>query len=91
MKAVQFARYGEPDVLQIQEVPDPTPDANEVLVAIKATTVNRLDLFQRNGSRPVAKLPFTPGLEATGIVVQVEGHHLLATGEPQGKIVLRHA
>ncbi|MBO0783220.1 MAG: zinc-binding dehydrogenase [Ktedonobacteraceae bacterium] len=70
MKAALFARYGDPDVLQIQEVPDPTPGINEVLVAVKATTVNRLDLFQRAGSRPVEKLPFTPGLEAAGIVVQ---------------------
>ncbi len=69
MKAVQFARYGDPDVLQVKEVPDPTPGPDDVLVQVKATTVNRLDLFQRNGSRPVNKLPFTPGLEAAGVVV----------------------
>lgn len=69
MKAVQFAQYGEPDVLQVQEVPDPTPGPDDVLIQVKATTVNRLDLFQRNGSRPVNKLPFTPGLEAAGVVV----------------------
>ncbi|HEX6551177.1 MAG TPA: zinc-binding dehydrogenase [Ktedonobacteraceae bacterium] len=70
MKAVQFAQYGDPDVLQVREVPDPTPGPGDVLVQVKATTVNRLDLFQRNGSRPVDKLPFTPGLEAAGIVVK---------------------
>jgi NADPH:quinone reductase-like Zn-dependent oxidoreductase len=69
MKAVQFANYGDPDVLQVQDVPDPTPDATDVLVQVKTTTVNRLDLFQRDGSRPVGKLPFTPGLEAAGVVV----------------------
>ncbi len=69
MKAVQFARYGDPDVLQVKEVPDPTPGPDDVLVQVKATTVNRLDLFQRNGSRPVNQLPFTPGLEAAGVVV----------------------
>src|SRR2546423_12598184 len=66
MKAVQFAQYGDPDVLQVREVPDPTPGSGDVLVQVKATTVNRLDLLQRNGSRPVGKLPFTPGLEAAG-------------------------
>jgi len=62
MKAVQFAQYGDTDVLQVREVPDPTPAPGEVLVQVKATTVNRLNLFHRTGSRPVDKLPFTPAL-----------------------------
>src|SRR5256885_12963809 len=69
MKAVRFSQPGEPEVLQLQEAPDPTPQAGQVLVAVKATTVNRLDLFQRDGSRPVPRMPFTPGLEAAGVVV----------------------
>jgi NADPH:quinone reductase-like Zn-dependent oxidoreductase len=69
MKAVQFSHYGEPDVLQVVELPDPLPGPEEVLVDVRATTVNRLDLFQRDGSRPVPALPFTPGLEAAGVVV----------------------
>lgn len=67
MKAVQFHQYGGPDVLQIAEVAEPIASPDEVLIDVKATTVNRLDLFQRVGSRPVP-LPFTPGLEAAGIV-----------------------
>lgn len=70
MKAVQISRYGGPEVLQVQEVTDPIPGDSDVLVQVKATTVNRLDLFQRDGSRPVAKLPFTPGLEAAGVVLK---------------------
>src|SRR6266576_1859408 len=70
MKAVQFAQYGGPDVLQVREVPDPIPGPSDVLVEVKATTVNRLDLFHRDGSRPVEKLPFTPGLEAAGLVLR---------------------
>ena len=69
MKAVQFNRYGEPEVLQVAEVADPKPADNEVLIDVKATAVNRLDLFQRAGSRLVPVLPFTPGLEAVGVVV----------------------
>lgn len=69
MKAVQFATYGEPDVLKVYDVPDPTPGPSDVLIQVKATTVNRLDLFQRDGSRPVASLPFIPGLEAAGVVL----------------------
>src|SRR2546421_8833132 len=70
MKAVQFSQYGGPDVLQVRDVPDPIPGPSDVLVEVKATTVNRLDLFHRDGSRPVENLPFTPGLEAAGVVLQ---------------------
>jgi NADPH:quinone reductase-like Zn-dependent oxidoreductase len=46
------------------------------LIQVKATTVNHLDLFQRDGSRPVSPLPFTPGLEAAGIVLnENQGFH----------------
>lgn len=70
MKAVQFAQYGDPDVLRVYDVPDPIPDPEDVLIQVKATTVNHLDLFQRDGSRPVPALPFTPGLEAAGVVLK---------------------
>lgn len=76
MKAVQFSRYGDPDVLQVQEAADPVPGSADVLIEVKATTVNRLDLFQRNGSRPVPAFPFTPGLEAAGVVINdANGFH----------------
>jgi NADPH:quinone reductase-like Zn-dependent oxidoreductase len=70
MKAVQFAQFGGPEVLQVYDVQDPTPGPEDVLIQVKATTVNHLDLFQRDGSRPVPTLPFTPGLEAAGVVLQ---------------------
>ena len=76
MKAVQFSHYGDANVLQMQEVADPIPGPEDVLIEVKATTVNRLDLFQRNGSRPIDKFPFTPGLEAAGVVVNdANGFH----------------
>src|SRR5947199_424418 len=76
MKAVQFVKYGGPEVLQAYDVPEPTPGPEDVLIQVKATTVNHLDLFQRDGSRPVDKLPFTPGLEAAGVVISdAQGFH----------------
>ena len=69
MKAVQFEQHGGPEVLQVREVPDPDPGPEDVLVQVAATTVNRLDLFNRDGSRPVPKLPCTLGLEAAGTVL----------------------
>ncbi len=78
MKAVQLKQYGGPEVLQMQEVPDPVPGPQDVLVKVAAATVNRLDLFQRDGSRPTptSKLPFTPGLDAAGtVLVDNAGFH----------------
>ena len=43
MKAVVSARYGSPDVLEIREVPKPEPQAGEVLIRVRATTVSRTD------------------------------------------------
>ncbi len=90
MKAVQFSHHGGPEVLQVQDVADPTPAATDVLIEVKATTINHLDLFQRDGSRPVPSLPFTPGLEAAGVVVSDAngfhaGEHVLTAHAAEAK------
>ncbi len=36
MKAVQFAQYGGPEVLQVYDAPDPIPDSSDVLIQVKA-------------------------------------------------------
>lgn len=51
MRAVVHDRYGSPDVLRIEDVEQPVPEAGEVLVRVHATTVNRTDTHMR-AARP---------------------------------------
>ncbi len=43
MKAIVYTQYGSPDVLQVQEVQKPEPKENEILVRVRAASVNRTD------------------------------------------------
>ncbi|GAA4507202.1 NAD(P)H-quinone oxidoreductase [Hymenobacter ginsengisoli] len=72
MKAIVIVRPGGPDVLQLQERPQPVPAAHEVLIKVKAAGLNRSDIALREGKyggQPVAGV--VPGLEVAGVVVAV--------------------
>lgn len=73
MRAVVLTEFGGPEVLRIAEVPAPTPGPEEVLVAVRATALNRADLLERMGMYPN---PFPsqhqiPGLEFAGVVESI--------------------
>lgn len=77
MKAVTYQKYGSPEqVLQIKEVTKPTPKDNELLVKIKATTINDYDWSMVTGKPNLYRLMFglskpkhsIPGMELSGIV-----------------------
>src|SRR5438128_567991 len=71
MRAVVITHAGGPDVLEIRAVPAPQPAANEVLVRVRATALNRADILQREGRYPAPPdaPPDIPGMEFAGEVV----------------------
>ncbi|HEY6415141.1 MAG TPA: NAD(P)-dependent alcohol dehydrogenase, partial [Acidimicrobiales bacterium] len=56
MKAIAQDRYGPPDVLELRDVPQPTPSDNEVLVRVHAAAVNALDWHYMRGDPYLARL-----------------------------------
>jgi len=67
MKAVRVHRTGGPEVLQLDDVPTPSPRLGEVLIRVEAAGVNFIDIYQRSGAYKIAS-PFVPGQEAAGTI-----------------------
>ena len=72
MKATVITSYDDPEPLQLQEVGDPEPKDDEVLIKVEAAGINRADTLQKRGQfhPPRGPIPI-PGVEASGIVLAV--------------------
>jgi NADPH2:quinone reductase len=68
MKAVRFHRFGKPDVLRVEEVPTPVPEAGEALVRVKAASINPSDWKNVEGRLEQTTLPRIPGRDFAGVV-----------------------
>ena len=71
MFAVQFDRFGSPDVLTLGQSPEPHAGPGQVRIRVRAAGVSPVDLGIRAGTSPSAKtlsLPHIPGVDASGIV-----------------------
>jgi NADPH:quinone reductase len=82
MRAIVVHEAGGPDVLQLEEVPDPAASNGQVLVRVEATAVNHFDITQRMAPEMTgATPPYTPGVDAAGTRVDT-GERVLVTGAP---------
>jgi NADPH2:quinone reductase len=70
MKAIRVAGAGGPEVLRLEDVPEPEPGGGEALVRLTVVGVNFIDVYQRAGAYKMTH-PFTPGTEGSGTVVAV--------------------
>lgn len=74
MKAVRFDQYGDVDVLEVVEVPDPVAGEGEVLVRVKATGINPGEASIRKGvmaDRYPATFPSGEGSDLAGVIEQI--------------------
>jgi NADPH:quinone reductase len=68
MKAIRIHQTGGPELLGLEEIPDPQPGPGEALVRVEATGLNFVEVYQRTGLYR-SQLPFTPGGEGAGRIV----------------------
>ncbi|MBA2340978.1 MAG: NADPH:quinone reductase [Pyrinomonadaceae bacterium] len=68
MKAIRVHQFGEPEVMQLEDVADVRPSAHQIVVRVHAAGVNPVDTYIRSGMYGQRPLPYTPGSDAAGIV-----------------------
>lgn len=69
MKAIRVKEFGGPEVMRLEEVPDPKPSGAQVVVRIRAAGVNPAEDYIRSGTYPrKPALPYTPGTDGAGTV-----------------------
>lgn len=72
MRAIRVHQFGEPEVMQQEEVALLPPIGNQILIDIKAIGVNPVDTYIRAGIHPIKpELPYTPGFDAAGIIAAI--------------------
>jgi NADPH:quinone reductase len=68
MKVVTVHEHGGPEVLEVEELPTPSPGAGEALVRVGTSGVNFIDIRQRTGDFKASALPVSLGMEGAGVV-----------------------
>src|SRR3989442_1598558 len=72
MKAIVVREFGGPDVMKLEELPDPSPGPQQVLVRVRAAGVNPVETYIRAGSYArLPSLPYIPGTDFAGTIEAV--------------------
>ena len=82
MQAIRVHHTGGPDVLKLEDVPEPRPGPGQVLVALRAVGVNPVDTYVRSGRYGQKVFPYTPGADGAGTVEAIgEGVRRFKVGD----------
>lgn len=83
MKAIQYSRFGGPEVLEVVEIAPPSPGPGEVLITVGAVGVNFFEVMMRQDRYAVTPLlPFIPGVEIAGTIAALgDGVTTLSVGD----------
>tara|TARA_B100000575_G_scaffold45062_1_gene32279 strand:- start:457 stop:1467 length:1011 start_codon:yes stop_codon:yes gene_type:complete len=72
MESIIVTRHGDPDCMELQELPTPSPGSGEICIRVSKAGINFADILARMGLYPGAPSPpFTPGMEVAGTVHEV--------------------
>src|ERR1044071_7514726 len=72
MKAIRVKEFGPPEVMKLEELPDPIPGSGQVVVRVQAVGVNPVETYIRSGSYAIKPaLPYTPGTDCAGTIESV--------------------
>jgi NADPH2:quinone reductase len=100
MQAILVRAFGGPDVLRLEEVPDPAAGSGQVRVRVHAAGVNPYDTYMRGGGYAIEPaLPYIPGADAAGVIDQVgagvegfrAGDRVYICGTAHGKTIGAYA
>jgi len=69
MRALRFTEFGDPSVLHVTDLPDPTETAAEAVIRVEAASVNPSDVKNVAGGMEWTVLPRTPGRDFAGVVI----------------------
>lgn len=81
MKAIVIKQAGGPEVLQLKEVPTPTPKPGWSLVKVKGFGINRSEIYTRKGESPTVKFPRILGIECVGEIATTTDASRLPVGQ----------
>jgi NADPH2:quinone reductase len=68
MKSIRVHQFGAPDVLKLEELPDPQPAIDQLVVKLDSIGVNPVETYFRSGKYGPKAFPYTPGTDAAGVV-----------------------